>query len=50
MKTKTSGKHLSELQLLDDEIQLLFEATQNGKVKDDYKDITGKTNKMNTIE
>ena len=35
-----SGKSSSEFQWVDDEIQLLLEATQNLKVAEDYKKIT----------
>ena len=35
-----SGKSSPEFQWTDDEIQLLLEATQNLKVKEDYKKIT----------
>ena len=35
-----SGKSSSEFQWVDDEIQLLLEATQNLKVEEDYKKIT----------
>ena len=36
-----SGKSFPEFQWTDDEIQLLLEATQNLKVEEDYKKITG---------
>ena len=37
MEIKTSGKSLSELQWIHNEIQPLLEATQNLKAEEDYK-------------
>ena len=44
------GKSVSELQWLHDQVQLLFETTQNVKAQDYCKDLTGEPNKINTIE
>ena len=39
-KIKMSGKRFPEFQWIDDEIQLLLDATQNLKAEEDYKKIT----------
>lgn len=50
MKIKTSGKILSELQWLDNEIQVLLEYAKKLKAEEDYKSLTVKPNEINTIE
>ena len=50
MKIKTSGKILSELQWLDNEIQVLLEYAKKLKPEEDYKSLTVKPNEINTIE
>ena len=42
MKIKMSGKSLSEIQWLDNEIQLLLEYTKKLKAEEDYKSLTVK--------
>ena len=51
MEIKTSGKSLSELQWMHNEIQPLLEATQNLKPEEDYKGLNWevKQNKFNQI-
>lgn len=50
MKIKTSGKILSELQWLGNEIQVLLEYAKKLKAEEDYKSLTVKPNEINTIE